>query len=184
MSSFTLESESLPLRQLPAGSYLVHATNCIATWGAGIAAELATIFPAACKEYKQFCNATKENKNDRWPSKLKLVGKCLVIPPQAADIAAGAPAVHIVCVFTSYGFGRPNRETGKPGRDNVTTILKQTETSLKSFQLQLQDEKDVIVYSPMFNAGAFGVPWEKTVAIINTTFGGWNGRWIVLEPPK
>ena len=90
------------VRSLPSNSYLVHATNCIAEWGAGIAAELAIVFPAAFGEYKKFCNANKTSPSTRWPSRA-LAGQCLIIPPQQADIEAGAPSIHIVCLFTSYG---------------------------------------------------------------------------------
>lgn len=189
-NQFALESATVPLRHLPADTYLVHATNCIATWGAGIAAELATIFPEACKQYKKFCNAAKPNPSDRWPPR-SLGGKCLVIPPQDADVKAGAPRVHIVCLFTSYGFGRPNESSGKPGRDGVGKILSQTETSLRSFKAQLEagatdadPSSAKVIYSPLFNSGAFGVPWEKTAALIEAEFGDWTGRWVVLTPPS
>jgi ADP-ribose 1''-phosphate phosphatase len=187
-----LESATVPLRLLPENTYLVHATNCIAQWGAGIAAELATIYPAACQAYKRFCNAAKPNTSDRWPPK-SLAGRCLIIPPQESDVEAGAPRVHIVCLFTSYGFGRPNEASGKPGRDGVGKILSQTQTSLKAFREQLEARDTagsgvgapgVVVYSPLFNSGAFGVPWEKTSALITTEFDGWNGRWVVLTPPS
>lgn len=189
---FQLESATVPLRQLPADTYLVHATNCIAQWGAGIAAELATIFPAACQHYKQFCNAAKPDPSARWPPR-SLSGKCLIIPPQEADIKAGAPRVYIVCLFTSYGFGRANSATGKPGRDTVGKILAQTQTSLKAFRDQLAAQSttanntqtsESVIYSPLFNSGAFGVPWEKTSALIKTEFDGWTGRWVVLTPPS
>ncbi len=40
-----------------------------------------------------------------------------------------------------------------------------------------------VVYSPMFNSGAFRVPWEQTEALIRDEFRGWPGRWVVLAPP-
>lgn len=231
---FALESAAMPLRDLPAGSYLVHATNCIATWGAGIAAEMADIFPAACREYQRFCleevgGGNSNNRNGgggdsrghpsnsrdaalsqhhrrRWPSQSPIAGRCLVIPPQDADVRAGAPRVHIVCLFTSNGFGRADPARGKPGRDAPGRILEQTARSLKEFRAALAEEEEAssapvaqtgegtgsggedaaaspVVYSPMFNSGAFRVPWEQTEALIRDEFRGWPGRWAVLAPP-
>lgn len=191
-TSFATKTTRLSLRELPEDSYMLHATNCLATWGAGIAADLADIFPEACKVYKAFCNAAKPNAGDRWPPQ-SLAGQCLVIPPQAGDVAKGAPSVHIVCLFTSYGFGAPNRATGKPGKDSADKILRQTRTSLKSLRKQLDEStattgaggagKKAAVYSPMFNSGAFKVPWEKTLEVIEEEFEGANATWTVVLPP-
>ncbi|KAH7129967.1 hypothetical protein B0J13DRAFT_645053 [Dactylonectria estremocensis] len=185
--TFSLEQTPInSIRSLPPDTYLIHATNCIAEWGAGIAAELAQVFPAACREYKNFCEAAKTDASSRWPPRT-LAGRCLIIPPQDADVAAGAPRIHIVCVFTSYGYGRPNDRTGKPGKDNSGKILVQTLTALKDLRAQLDNRTeagaDVVLYSPMFNSGAFRVPWEKTVALIDRSFAGWGGRWLVMAPP-
>lgn len=196
-STFNLEHSTISsIRSLPPDTYLIHATNCIAEWGAGIAAELALVFPAACREYKRFCIAAKTDASAPWPPQT-LAGRCLIIPPQDADVAAGAPRIHIVCVFTSYGYGRPNKNTGKPGKDNIGKILVQTLSSLKELRVQLEakvaeagknqdlkSESDIVIYSPMFNSGAFQVPWEKTTALIDKAFAGWGGRWLVMEPPS
>ncbi|WXC60883.1 hypothetical protein SNK03_006766 [Fusarium graminearum] len=183
---FVLETTTLnAVRSLPTDVYLVHATNCIAEWGAGIAAELARVFPAACAEYKAFCHA---DASSRWPSP-KLAGQCYIIPPQASDVARGAPKIHIVCLFTSYGYGRANTRTGKPGRDAAGKILAQTRIALKEMRTQLDVEAGkaengpVTIYSPMFNSGAFRVPWEKTSKVIEDEFGDFEGRWLVMAPP-
>lgn len=190
--TFQLASAKAPITSLPPGSYLLHATNCVATWGAGIAAELKTVFPEACEEYEAFCHAAKPDLTMRWPPR-SLAGKCLIIPPQDNDVAGGAPAVHIVCVFTSYGYGRANGSTGKPGLDSVKTVLKQTDMALRDFRRQLDGrvkeghdvkEEDFVVYSPMFNSGVFHVPWDRTKASIEQHFEGWQGKWIVMEPPS
>ncbi|KAI0390170.1 hypothetical protein F5Y17DRAFT_445888 [Xylariaceae sp. FL0594] len=44
-------------------------------------------------------------------------------------------------------------------------------------------DEEIVIYSPMFNSGAFKVPWEKTEALIQDVFGDWNGKWVVLAPP-
>ncbi|KAF5575730.1 adp-ribose 1 phosphate phosphatase [Fusarium pseudocircinatum] len=186
--TFVLETTSLnAIRSLPTDIYLVHATNCIAEWGAGIAAELAAVFPAACKEYKEFCNITIPDES-RWPSR-SLAGKCYIIPPQASDTARGAPRIHIVCLFTSYGFGRANPRTGKPGKDGAGKILAQTRAALKEMRMQLEEEREQeadgapVIYSPMFNSGAFKVPWESTSPLIEEEFKGFEGRWLIMAPP-
>lgn len=184
---FVLETTSLnAIRSLPSDIYLVHATNCIAEWGAGIAAELATVFPAACKQYKTFCNATIPDAS-RWPSR-SLAGKCYIIPPQASDAARGAPRIHIVCLFTSYGYGRANPRTGKPGKDGAAKILAQTRAALEEMRVQLEErgqeaEGTPVIYSPMFNSGAFKVPWESTSRLIEEEFEGFEGRWLIMAPP-
>ncbi|CAM1501407.1 Fc.00g105690.m01.CDS01 [Cosmosporella sp. VM-42] len=180
------------IRPLPPNSYLVHATNCIAEWGAGIAGEMAVVFPPACHEYQKFCNTNKANSSTRWPSK-ELAGQCLIIPPQQADIDGGAPGIHIVCLFTSYGYGRPNGKRGKPGRNSMGKVLAQTQTSLERFREQLGaggnmrtdyiDDGDMKIYSPMFNSGAFRVLWDKTERFIGQAFAGFDGQWLVMAPP-
>ncbi|RSL69732.1 hypothetical protein CEP54_002101 [Fusarium duplospermum] len=181
--AFALEHTPLnSIRSIPSDTYLLHATNCLAQWGAGIAAELATVFPAACRAYKRFCNSAKANPSERWPPR-SLAGRCLIIPPQPSDVAAGAPSVHIICLFTSYGYGRPSAATGKPGRDNVARILAQTESALKDLRAQLLLEAGVIIYSPKFNSGAFSVPWESTAEVIEKEFADWDGSWLIMAPP-
>jgi len=190
--SLALTTARLPLHSLPANAYLVHSTNCLGIWGAGIAQQLADMFPAACSTYKAFCLETKDGTTP-WPSR-SLAGRALIIPPQQADVAAGAPRVHIVCLFTSYGYGSTNKATGKPGKDTTAKILEQTDRALEEFRSQLDGlagtiqresarEAVPVIYSPRFNAGAFHVPWERTVQVIERVFEGWEGCWVVLEPP-
>lgn len=40
------------------------------------------------------------------------------------------------------------------------------------------------IYSPQFNSGAFGIPWEKTKDLVEQVFADWDGNWYVLSPPK
>ncbi|OAA74508.1 Appr-1-p processing [Akanthomyces lecanii RCEF 1005] len=187
-TDLTVKTARLSLRELPPNSHLVHATNCLATWGSGIAAELAAIFPDACKAYKAFCHAAKSSASERRPPR-SLAGQCLVIPPQEGDVARGAPRVHIVCLFTSYGYGTPNRRTGKPGKDTTDRIIQQTRTSLKAYRSKVDEEaarkggREVAVYSPMFNSGAFRVPWQRTLEVIEEEFAGAEAAWTVVLPP-
>lgn len=186
-----VKTATLSLRELPPNSHLVHATNCLATWGSGVAAELAAMFPDACKVYKTFCHAAKSSASERrWPPR-SLAGQCLVIPPQEGDVARGAPRVHIVCLFTSYGYGTPNRRTGKPGKDTTDRIIQQTRASLKAYRTKVDEEaakgrrEAVAVYSPMFNSGAFRVPWQRTLEVIEEEFAGAKAAWtVVLQPAQ
>ncbi|OAR05945.1 hypothetical protein LLEC1_08017 [Akanthomyces lecanii] len=185
-----IKTARMSLRELPPNSHLVHATNCLATWGSGIAAELAAMFPDACKVYKAFCHAAKSSAaGERWPPR-SLAGQCLVIPPQEGDVARGAPRVHIVCLFTSYGYGAPNRRTGKPGRDTTDKIIQQTRRGLKAYRSRVDEEaaergRAVAVYSPMFNSGAFRVPWQRTLEVIGEELAGAGATWtVVLQPAQ
>jgi ADP-ribose 1''-phosphate phosphatase len=186
--TFTLVDVACSIRQIPASSFLVHATNCLSIWGAGIAAEMSHMFPAAYERYRVFCTESRLDPSDRWPPP-SLAGKCLIIPPQEADIAMGAPSVSVVCLFTSYGYGRPNNAIGKPGVDRQSKILDQTVVALGDFRRQLEEMRakgevrDVVIYSPRFNSGAFRVPWDRTRAAVQTAFHGLDCTWNFMIPP-
>ena len=183
-----VDSENLALSALPANSFLVHATNCLGVWGAGMARQLAEQFPAAFEKYKTFCHNARSSPEDRWPPRTQ-VGQCLIIPPPPSDVEAGVPAVHIVCLFTSYGYGRPGRDR-KPGRDSRTKIIQQTGTALRRFRDQLAamnasaDEgkgRDFHVLSAKFNSKHFNVPWTRTLHLVQSVFEGFPGRWTLID---
>lgn len=172
-------SPSKPVPSMPDGSYLVHATNSLGVWGFGFAKLLNKQFPAAYAEYAAFC---KTHVMAGEPEKLR--GRCLVIPSQAADRAIGAPDISVVCLFTSCGYGRKTK--GKPGVDKPEMIVESTEKALGEFREWLEREekgKGTVVYSPQFNSGAFKVPWERTQEVIERAMEGWEGQWIVMDPP-
>ncbi|KAL8378015.1 hypothetical protein RB595_008621 [Gaeumannomyces hyphopodioides] len=190
---FALSHARLAIADIPAGAVVVHATNGLGAWGSGVAAALAAAFPGAHRVYADFCAAAKARPDDRWPARDAVAGRCLLIPPQPADARRGSPAVTIACVFTSFGYGRPDARTGKPGRDGVGVILDQTSQALADLRLQLDDAaaaaaagtgEPLVVYSPRFNSGAFKVPWERTASLIVDKFDGWDGSWIVFDPPS
>lgn len=212
---FILEEEKRALRTLPPGSCLVHATNCLGVWGAGIALEIRDIFPAAYSQYQEFCekefkqgtgSSSSHASSSRNSSQGKLAaGRCLIIPPQKEDVdSGGSPrGIFVVCLFTSYGYGRGTAR--KPGRDPKSLIVEQTLLALEDFrsqvggdamvsdniqgrELEMQDDRDRdqdqdrmrAIFSPKFNSGLFGVPWEETAGQIEKAFQGWDGRWIIL----
>ena len=176
----------MALRSLPKGSYLVHATNCLGEWGAGFALELRGIFPGAYLQYRTHCDSFKASAEARYATR-ELVARCHIIPPQDSDVAAGAPEIFIVCLFTSHGYGRANKARAKPGVDRPVQVLSQTKQALSRLRAQLEEhgesDANIKIYSPMFNSGAFKIPWQKTVELIRQSFNGWEGQWFVLEPP-
>ncbi len=151
---FTLEEATLDLRDLRPGSYLVHATNCLGVWGAGVAREIRAVFPAAYGRYRDFCAHGGGSAHvHAHVSPRGLAGRCLVIPPpqhqqqtggaevkgKGKEEGDGAPAASVVCLFTSRGYGRGT--AGRPGRDPRKLVLEQTARALTEFRLFL-DEKE------------------------------------------
>ncbi|RYP80726.1 hypothetical protein DL769_002323 [Monosporascus sp. CRB-8-3] len=168
--------------------------NFPGVWGAGIAQEIRDIFPAAYGKYKGFCDDFEREPGSAHASG-RLAGQCLIIPPQQEDADSGSPAISIVCLFTSYGYGR--KTATKPGRYPKRLVREQTTRALEQFRSQLDrgfginearvggapggaEGEGVRIYSPKFNSALFKVPWEDTVTHIQETFRGWKGRWVVL----
>lgn len=68
---------------------------------------------------------------------------------------------------------------------NTTSTHDKNEVlSSKSSEEQPHERKEkktkVVIYSPKFNSGNFGVEWEITAAMIRETFDGWDGEWRIL----
>ena len=166
---------------------LVHAVNCQGVWGMGIAYQLKKRLPQAFAVYETKCKAAGAH----------LVGTCFLIPPQPADYeVADKPKVvfstrlWVACLFTSKGYGKKNNAKKNPGKDTPEVILAQTKLALEDFRLQLEsygpsnfnaeetwktdDEKPGKLLAVKFNSGAFGVPWERTAALIDEMFSGFE----------
>lgn len=159
-------------------TFFAHGCNCLGTWGAGVALELKELFPKAFEADRQSC---REN-----PNRINLPGTCLLIPHDASS--ALAPQVSMACLRTSLGFGRPNPRTNNPGLDGKDLVIKQTRSALRDLRAQLEDmgqerQKEIVIWSPKFNSGAFKVPWEETEGLIEEVFAGWAGKWCVMQPP-
>ena len=177
--------KSIPSCPAAASTTIVaHGCKCLGNWGAGIALELRELFPNAFKADRQSCQEAQ--------SRASLPGTCLLIPYEttwpltSADPAA--PMVSIACLRTSLGFGRPNQRTNNPGLASKSLVLAQTRSALRNFRAQLEEmgeeqQKEIVVWSPKFNSGAFKVPWEETEDIIEEVFAGWAGKWLVLQAP-
>ena len=131
--TFTLKATTHTLDTLPPNSILVHSTNCFGEWGAGVALAIYNLFPGADKVYTNHCDSLRPSP-DAWPDREKLVGTCLLIPPQPGDKREG---VWIACLFTSYGYGRHTKK--KAGKDGKGKIVKQTERALADLKRQAKE---------------------------------------------
>lgn len=192
MSSFIIQESSTTLADLPTNTILVHSTNCFGESGAGIAKAIAALLPGATEVYKEHCDSLRAGDKD-WPDKSKLLGTCLLIPPQEADVKAKGKKIWLADLFTSYGYGRPTNK--KAGKDKKADIIKQTKDALQDLRSQLKGVSDGSVgtgkieapanacYSPKFNSGSFGVKWEETEQLLKDEFDDWEGEWFILAPP-
>ena len=130
----------------PDEAVLIHACNCIGSWGAGIAAAFKMRYPEAFIEYRQHCRSNEvENLN----------GSALLIPPLEED----GPKHFIGCLFTS-------RRPGK-GRDSPEEILENTETAMVDLMQQIALKPEISeIRMCHINSGLFNVPWENTKSLI------------------
>lgn len=137
----------------PKGSLIVHACNCRGVWGAGIALEFHKRYPEAFKVYSAYCNIRKPNES-----------RGTFISIKEVDHMIG-------CLMTSKSYG--------PHKDSPEQILKATDLAIK----ELMTCPVTVIYSCKINAGLFGVPWEKTEAIILEHLkANPDVKWIVMTP--
>jgi ADP-ribose 1''-phosphate phosphatase len=127
------------LFQATAGSnhYLVHATNCVGVWGAGVAKQMAEKYAYSYTLYKNFCS---------WS-----------INEGFYPMGTFFEADNVVSLFTSKGFG--------DCKDSPDKILKNTHSAVADL-FHENSERETHFHSPKINAGLFNVPWEKTEEII------------------
>ncbi|KAL7266893.1 ADP-ribose 1''-phosphate phosphatase [Rhizina undulata] len=139
----------------PSSSVLIHACNCLGSWGSGIASAFRELYPSANDVYVQHCEGAKESPDD-------LLGTCLLIPPQSGD-GLEERQHWIACLFTSKGFGR--------NRDPVEMVLENTDNSLKDLKKQVEELRrgnnaPNEWHACKINSARFGVPWERTLNIL------------------
>lgn len=125
----------------PQKTVLVHSCNCKGVWGAGVASSFRLLFPKAYHTYRQHCF---NNGSD-------ILGSTLLIP---------TPNYTIGCLITSDGYGNK--------RDSEKEILINTESAINSMLLAVNDLEINEIHSPKINSGLFGVPWNKTEAVIQS----------------
>lgn len=207
-SKFEFHETHRTISNLPDNSILVHATNCVGTWGAGFAKAVKQQYPIADEVYVRHCDSFQGTGARK--AGAGLLGTCLLVPPQSEG--QGTPAVWIACLFTSYAYGKR--------KDRPEKIVAQTKTALEDLRVQLDGIKegrynvetisrgtrgaglrvlrllgdatghststlplappDMCIYSPKFNAGNFRVPWEDTMRSVEEVFGTWDGKWYLL----
>ncbi|KAI4727542.1 hypothetical protein E4T49_04658 [Aureobasidium sp. EXF-10728] len=151
--NITLSERKGDLFAAPPNTLLVHACNCLGSWGAGIAAAFKKTYPDHFTEYTKHCKANTPN---------SLLSTCYLIPPQPSG-----PKHWIGCLFTSRKYGR--------GKDSKDDIMDSTDAALQSMLEQLEDleKQPAGIWMCKINSGSFRVPWSQTKAMIEKlTFKG------------
>lgn len=144
--NITISERKGNLFDAPPNTLLLHACNCVGSWGAGIALAFKKHYPDHFAIYKAHCDAKTPN---------SILSTCLLIPPQSTG-----PKHWIGCLFTSKKYGR-----GKDGKDD---IMDSTDSALQDMLEQLGDmeEKPERIWMCKINSGSFKVPWSQTKALI------------------
>ncbi|KAL4818678.1 hypothetical protein BDW67DRAFT_157151 [Aspergillus spinulosporus] len=181
----------------PDGTALIHACNCLGSWGAGIAGVFRKKYPAAYEVYESHCRMYLQKPQYRNinppdnvagggqipPRNIRLPeGSTLVIPPQKRDYEKPGSKKHwIICLFTSRGYGR--------NVSNIDIILQNTELAIADLKDQLDelkqkwsgpDDADIKgLRACRFNSGLFGVDWALTRRILEDS----GLEVIVVRPP-
>lgn len=176
----TLSYRKANLFASPPTTVLCHATNAQGTWGAGIAAAFKKSYPAAFKMYSNHCS--------KWDSN-SLLGTTLLIPPQSrSPTKSEREAGHwIGCLFTSEkkGQGKGSKEsilaaTGEAIEDLIRQVRAINEVdngaaatghsaTTKSTTSSNAKNRIAAVHMCKINSGLFGVPWEATSEVIEST---------------
>jgi ADP-ribose 1''-phosphate phosphatase len=130
----------------PPNTVLVHACNCIGSWGAGIALAFKKRYPEAFKLYQRHCKSTSPD---------ELFGSALLIPPCEKT----GPSHYVGCVFTSRAFGR--------NKDSREDILEATDSAMAALLEQIARDGNVEnIWMCQINSGLFDVPWKMTKDVI------------------
>lgn len=103
----------------------------------------------------------------------------------------------IACLFTSIGYGKPNKTTNNPGRDSEDLILRNTRHALEELRARLEqygpsnfdeetswetdDNKPGGIWSCRFNSGAFGVDWDKSRRVLEDEFRSFERPWTIVQ---
>jgi ADP-ribose 1''-phosphate phosphatase len=135
----------------PDYTVLIYSCNTKGKWGAGITVPFKTAYLEAFNAYREHCISN---------AAAVLMGTCLLIAP--AEIVTG-PKHWIACLFTSKEYGLK--------KDGPDDILKNTELAVRDLLVKLrqaEERGDMVGTLRMckINSGKFGVPWERTEAIL------------------
>ncbi|KAH7395373.1 hypothetical protein DE146DRAFT_106290 [Phaeosphaeria sp. MPI-PUGE-AT-0046c] len=156
---------------------LIHACNTQGHWGAGIAKAFKTLYPKAFKAHHDFC-AKEHGKDEPVPTgTAQLIG-----PVDAAD----GEGHWVGCVFTSAKYGKK--------KDKGDVIVRHTGESMRMLLelVRMVDEGSEegarvgTIRMCRINSGKFGVPWEKTEAVLKGIVlqEGWRGTVEVWSPEE
>jgi ADP-ribose 1''-phosphate phosphatase len=139
----------------PPNTLLIHACNCIGSWGGGIALAFRDRYPAAYAVYRAHCARSTPD---------ALLGTALLIPPQTGKGQQGnkdtGQGHYVGCLFTS-------RRVGK-GRDAPETILRATVPAMAHLMRLVAEEEGragvsiAEVRMCRINSGLFAVPWDQS----------------------
>jgi ADP-ribose 1''-phosphate phosphatase len=153
----------------PDRAVLIHACNCLGSWGGGIAAEFRRRYPEAHRIYQNHCSDN---------SLSNLIGTALLIPPSEHQ----GPQHWVGCVFTSKRVGRH--------KDTPPQIIRNTELAMTEMLRLIAEQGQgaiVGIYMCRINAGLFNVPWRETKYILQSLdvdLRGMAGDIHVIRPPN
>lgn len=153
-----MEYRKMSLFDAPEGSIIAHACNAQGVWGSGIARAFKEMYPKSYEEYHHFC--TKLFEDDRFNP----IGKSVICQKENGH--------SVLCFITSDNFGLK--------KDNENAILIQTTLALYDFFRKTHYGHEI--YCNKFNSGLFGVPWEKTEAILKYFENRYKTNFIVCDP--
>ncbi|RMD44091.1 hypothetical protein DV735_g940, partial [Chaetothyriales sp. CBS 134920] len=153
---------------------LAHACNCKGQANAGLAKALKAAFPAATKEYSDFCKGRDVE---------EIIGSTVVtqieLPTAAGDDDGRRQFCHLANLLTSRDYGRR--------KDKAEMIVQQTEAALKDLRAWIEQQEfgkqgggKVQVFSNKMNAGFFAVRWEVTLGVIKKVFADTDVEWTVV----
>lgn len=141
------------------GSVLVHSCNGQGIWGAGVAKAIGAAFPEALEHYVMACHFAT------WRD---LRGTAFISTCEDRYVAS---------LLVSQYFGRL--------KDSPIAILGATTLALVDlFTLESWGRRGMPreFHSPRFNAGLFGVPWERTEAILAPFVESSGVTWTAWTP--
>ncbi|KAK4149780.1 hypothetical protein C8A00DRAFT_46672 [Chaetomidium leptoderma] len=146
----------------PPNTLLIHACNCVGSWGGGIALAFRNLYPEEFKIYRAHCARST-------PAQLR--GTALLIPPQSSSSSSsqergrGSGSGHYIgCLFTSRGYGA-SRDA--PGRILGATAPAMRELMRLVVKHEEEEETGGVggigeVRMCRINSGLFAVPWERS----------------------
>ncbi|KAE8144424.1 hypothetical protein BDV25DRAFT_171552 [Aspergillus avenaceus] len=165
----------------PDGAALIHACNCVGSWGKGVARSFKKKYPAAYAIYRAHCQKLQRApehqtvsdtspETDAQGSTTRTIqlpeGTALIIPPHVGDYNRNEKKHWIICLFTSRHYGK--RAT------SAENIIHNTELAVADMVKQLDElrteESQTMAISELwscrFNSGLFAVNWEHSRRVL------------------